>query len=292
MGFFDSFFGGGDTAEKGSEAAWGASRAINAAVNNTNDLYKQYTGQAQNILGDATSRGQGYMADAYNAAAGLISPWQTAGKDALGVYASLLGIPGYETTYSPESYLRKTPGYLWQLGQGQKALDASAAGRGMLLSGPQRQASQQYGQNLASTYYDKLMNQLMGMGNTGLTAGTTMGGWRNQLGINEANMEMESAKLRAIMENQLGSNIVGNQWKGAQGTADAINKEFQAQMAADQNSFGFGDLLGLGAGLITGPLGTNALSGLFGGGSGGGGGGYTPSWDNTLAQFNASSYGR
>ena len=47
--------------------------------------------------------------------------------------------------------LQATPGYQFQLQQGQKQLDQSAAARGGLLSGAQLQAAQQFGQKQAAT---------------------------------------------------------------------------------------------------------------------------------------------
>ena len=51
------------------------------------------------------------------------------------------------------------PAYQFQLQQGQRALDSSAAARGMGYSGAQMKASQQYGQGLASQEYDKQYNR-------------------------------------------------------------------------------------------------------------------------------------
>ena len=123
-------------------------------------------------------------------ATGYLSPYLSQGTNALNAYAGLLGLPGASTTYNPAQYLQSTPGYQWQLQQGQNALDASAASRGNLLSGPQRQATQQYGQNYASNYYQQLMNQLQGLSQQGQQAGGTMGNWQ-MTGANElANLEM------------------------------------------------------------------------------------------------------
>ena len=308
MGIFDSLFGGGnsDIANEVGNSAWGGSQSINYAVNSGQDLLNNALANSKDYLTGAEGRGQDYLQQGFDRSIGYVEPWNTAGKNALQVYASLLGLPGYETTFSPESYLRKTPGYLWQLGQGQKALDASAAGRGMLLSGPQRQASQQYGQNLASTYYDKLMNQIKGVGDTGVATGQTMGNWSNQLGLNQANLARMTASDLANLENSIAGQRVGLQKYGAEGTVNAFDKVAQGQVAQDaanqaadqaalKNILG---LVGTVGGIATAPLtGGTSLLGSLGSllgiaGGGGSGGGYTPTWNNTLANFNASSYGR
>ena len=54
------------------------------------------------------------------------------------------------------------PSYQWRFDQGQKALDRSAASKGMLLSGAQGKALQDYGQGAASQEYASWYNRLLG----------------------------------------------------------------------------------------------------------------------------------
>lgn len=51
--------------------------------------------------------------------------------------------------------------------QGVKAIDGSMAGKGMLQSGATGKALTEYGQNLAQTYLDKYMQQVLGFANLG-----------------------------------------------------------------------------------------------------------------------------
>jgi hypothetical protein len=87
------------------------------------------------------------------------------------------------------------PAYQFQLKQGQRALDASAAARGMGYSGAQMQASQKFGQGLASQEYDKqynranqefgdYFNRVAGLSQGGQQAATTLGGQGNQYAQN------------------------------------------------------------------------------------------------------------
>ena len=96
-------------------------------------------------------------------------PYQQFGKAGLGMYQQLLPQILAQSQYqqfTPEMYqqsplytpmvrnlaeLQATPGYQFQLQQGQKQLDQSAAARGGLLSGSQMQAAQQFGQKQAAT---------------------------------------------------------------------------------------------------------------------------------------------
>jgi len=61
--------------------------------------------------------------------------------------------PGYTPMVNSLEELQRTPGYKFQLEQGQQAIDNSAAARGSLLSGRQIKATNDYAQNVASTGY-------------------------------------------------------------------------------------------------------------------------------------------
>jgi hypothetical protein len=92
------------------------------------------------------------------------APYQQAGQQALGQYQNLLagGAPSFD--------LSKLPGYQFQLQQGQQALENSAAARGQALSGNTIQATQQFGQGLASQQFQQYMSQLAGLANMGQAA--------------------------------------------------------------------------------------------------------------------------
>ena len=97
------------------------------------------------------------------------APYQKFGKAGLKMYQQMLPQILAQSQYqqfTPEMYqqsplytpmvrnlaeLQATPGYQFQLQQGQKQLDQSAAARGGLLSGAQMQAAQQFGQKQAAT---------------------------------------------------------------------------------------------------------------------------------------------
>ena len=97
------------------------------------------------------------------------APYQKFGKAGMKMYQQMLPQILAQSQYqqfTPEMYkesplytpmvrnlaeLQATPGYQFQLQQGQKQLDQSAAARGGLLSGAQLQAAQQFGQKQAAT---------------------------------------------------------------------------------------------------------------------------------------------
>lgn len=141
-----------------------------------------------------------------------ISPWISGGRTAIDRIGRLLGFGelkgeggdggGYyfdpsnaKATQDYELNAFKTsPGYQFRVDQGIKARDRSASARGMVLSGAQQKAIEDYGQGAASEEYNNYINQLyqmagMGQGATTSLAGTNSGlttaagNWTTQGGI-------------------------------------------------------------------------------------------------------------
>jgi hypothetical protein len=134
-----------------------------------------------------------------------LNPYVTAGQNAFSNVGSLMQqgaggvgpLAAYTGTFQAPTAAQAeaTPGYQFQLQQGQQALENSAAARGGLLSAGTGKQLEQYGQGLASTNYQQvynnamqqyqqqyaqfqnnqanLYNRLMGIGQTGLGATQT-----------------------------------------------------------------------------------------------------------------------
>ena len=152
--------------------------------------YEQALQQGENFLeGQETQGLQNYQ------------PYLNAGSQATGTLASLLGTPGqgllqnWTQQFTPltGAQVAQTPGYQFQLQQGENALQNSAAGTGSLLSGRTLAVLNNYAQGTANTAYQQygvedpllqyqsayntfLNNQnnqysrLMGLSNEGLSA--------------------------------------------------------------------------------------------------------------------------
>lgn len=86
--------------------------------------------------------------------------------------------PGFEYQGFEE-----TPGYQFQMEQGVRATDMSAAARGMLNSGATIKAQTQFGQGLAAQEFNNYKNSLRSLANVGQTATQTTAA----LGANYAN---------------------------------------------------------------------------------------------------------
>ena len=110
------------------------------------------------------------------------APWLQAGQTALNALTPLA------TNYQQFGMKQFTqdPGYAFRLQQGQKALDASAAARGGLISGNALKAAQGYGQEMGSQEYQNAFNRyqterqaqlgpLQSLAGVGQTAANTLG---------------------------------------------------------------------------------------------------------------------
>ena len=103
----------------------------------------------------------------YEEQKGMFQPYYQAGTNALGALQYELGMGD-----QPEGYqgFRATPGYQFRFGEGQRAIDTSAAARGQLFSGNTLRALTQYGQGVGSAEYGNYMNRLSGLTGAGQSA--------------------------------------------------------------------------------------------------------------------------
>lgn len=94
------------------------------------------------------------------------APWQNAGASATNTLAGLLGTPGqgllqpWNQTFTAPTAAQAaaTPGYQFQLQQGENAMQNSAAGNGSLLSGRTLADLNNFAQGTASTNYQNTFN--------------------------------------------------------------------------------------------------------------------------------------
>ena len=89
-----------------------------------------------------------------------LEPWRRGGQEAF----SRLASGDYATD------LANDPGYQFRLGEGQRALEASASARGNLNSGATMKALTRYGQDYASNELDKAYSRLSNLAGFGASA--------------------------------------------------------------------------------------------------------------------------
>lgn len=135
---------------------WASGRGDRRAANRSAEQLRLATEQAR------TQENQGYQ-DAYD----LQKSYMDTGNEALrNLYEGLnAGKYDYQAPSAGEinsltqQMIANDPGVEWRLKQGQRALDASAAARGNLMSSGQAKALQDFGQNQASQEYQQAYNR-------------------------------------------------------------------------------------------------------------------------------------
>jgi hypothetical protein len=111
---------------------------------------------------------------------------------------------------------RASPGYNWRVGQGVKALDQSAASRGMVQSGAQKQAVTDFGQEQGSNEWSNHIKNLFALSGQG--AGSASG-------VNNANTSAMNNGNNALFGGQLEQ--ASSYSNAANALASGINKGVQ-----------------------------------------------------------------
>lgn len=175
-------------------------------------------------------------------------------------------LPGWTDPYTMEQYmqsplytpmvrnlaeLQATPGYQFELQQGQQALAQQAAARGGLLSGAQQKAAMGYGQRQAATGFQNAWQRAQAAYTNAFQQNLAQnqqaaGLYAQGAGLygNMANRGLQAAGATTSGMAQQGANYSNAQAAGAYGQANAINQGVQ------------GGLGGIGA-----------MYGMFGGGA-------------------------
>lgn len=175
-------------------------------------------GQAQEAE-KALRQGQQQAAGALEKGVEAYTPYQQFGTESTNRLATLMGLrPGDGSGSLMEmptmAQLQMDPSYKFQFDQGMRAVNASAAARGMGLSGANIKGAQEFGQNLASTNYGNAYNRFMqnranqiamlqgGVG-TGMNAAQGIGGLQG----NVANVYRGTSQDLANNYNAMGQNM-------------------------------------------------------------------------------------
>jgi hypothetical protein len=139
-----------------------------------NGLIGQYSaGKALDAQQDATKQ-----------ANALWEPYRQFGVENLGRANALLRNP---------SSINQDPGYQFTTQQGMQAMDRSAASRGNLYSGAQLKGAQQFGQQNANTYFDRILGRYTGGAQLGATGTTNIS--NNLIGMGNAQADVAGANM-------------------------------------------------------------------------------------------------
>jgi hypothetical protein len=135
---------------------------------NTQANAAEHAAQLQYNLGE---QGLDFQKQQYQQGQQNMAPWIQAGQGAVSTLAGLQNqglqgsgplAPWTQQFQAPTAeQARQTPGYQFALGQGQNAVENSAAARGGLVSGNEATALDTYSQGLADTTYNDTYNRAL-----------------------------------------------------------------------------------------------------------------------------------
>lgn len=120
------------------------------------------------------------------------APWRTTGASALDRLAGEYGLNGRPM----ESQFTTSPGYTFRRDEGIKAVERSAASRGLLKSGAAVKAVERFAEGNAASEYGDYWNRLSGLAGMGqsATAGTVAAGQGSTAMINNAYQQAGNAR--------------------------------------------------------------------------------------------------
>src|SRR3990172_6133252 len=119
----ESLFGGDEAIEAGEIEAAAAAEA-----------QKKYAEQAQKARGEYTKAGETSRADisgGLTEAQAYGEPYRASGKESLDAYMSSLGLKGKSEYQKVVDSFQSAPGYQFSVDEGRKALETSAAAKGL-----------------------------------------------------------------------------------------------------------------------------------------------------------------
>ena len=159
----------------------------------------------------AVSGGQGQanaaIGQGLTTATNQLSPWATTGQPANQQQSDLLGLNGQPAADAAMSTFQQSPGYQWQLGQGLRAVDASAASQGILRSGATIKGEETYGEGLANQDFGNYWNRLQQLSGSGLQAATGISNAATGAGTQIANTDASAAQAQSNIYGNLGSGL-------------------------------------------------------------------------------------
>ncbi len=118
-------------------------------------------GKAANAQSAAAQQGIGAIQQQYQQGRGDLAPWRTGGAQAFGQLSDMLQ-PGYDYTTSP--------GYQFRFGEGQRAVEGSAAAKGLLMSGGNLKDLTRFGQGVAADDFNQQFQRTATVSGQGLGA--------------------------------------------------------------------------------------------------------------------------
>ena len=128
--------------------------------------------QASSSTGSSSNQAYPFLQNSLGSQVGLVGSSSSAISDILGLSGNAAQTQGFDR-------YRESAGYNFTQSEGVRGIAGNASARGLLNSGSTAKEISRYSSNLASTYLDSYLQRLSGLGNTGLQAGSVIGGSGN-----------------------------------------------------------------------------------------------------------------
>lgn len=172
--------------------------------------------QANQYIQQALGQASGTTSEYLNKALGYLQPGMETGGNALRLLGDALGANGQPAQQGYFNTIQTDPGFQAAQDYGIRALDRSAASRGLLRSGGQQEALYDFGQKNFNDFYNTRTNNLFNLAGIGTGAANTSAGLTSQAGDNLANMQFGTGQLFA-------NNAINTQNAVAQSRSVPIN---------------------------------------------------------------------
>jgi hypothetical protein len=147
-------------------------------------------------IDDGTAAANSLLRGVYQEAQGNYNPYLTAGQQGVDALTGMLD-PSQNFQFSQDD-----PSYQFRMQQGQQALERSAAARGGALGGGAVRSAMRYGQDFASTEYQKAFDRYMKERESRMSAANTLyaGGLGAANGMTQAGQNFGNQSSSNIMQ--------------------------------------------------------------------------------------------
>ena len=143
---------------------------------------------AANTQADAANRAADLQNQQYQQSRADAAPWREAGGQAIGQLSDMLK-PGYDYTTSP--------GYQFRFGEGQRAVESSAAAKGLLMSGGTLKDLTRFGQGIGAADFTDQFNRTASVAAGGQQVNANLGSLGAAMAGNAGNAMMSAGQARA-----------------------------------------------------------------------------------------------
>jgi len=199
----------------GAAIAIGATAAVGAGAS----IYA--ANKAAGAQRDASRAAINQQNSEYEQSRSDLAPWRTTGGSALDQIAKLYGLDTVDANgnvvkgsgKADFSSFSTSPDFQFNLGQGQDAINRSAAARGGLLSGAAVKAGETYATGLANQNFGDYVSRLSGVAGAGQSATNSTTAAGMNMANNNSNALLSAGNARASAYNQIGQTI-GNTANG------------------------------------------------------------------------------